>query len=450
MGSLGQILIADPDKKAGEARAKGLEAAGYRAQACDDPDQFLAQAAAIEPDVVLIGPFGGKRDALNLAQSLKAEAATSHIPIMVYGDDMAAMRRDAPAVGIDDILPRTAEAAEITARLPRLVRSSVMQTELARRVITAAEFGHAVDPAEFTRNYPQRPRILAVCENGARLSDLQQALLLDGFHAIPERSAFRAGERIDDERVDAAVIGIEGAGDIDRGASLTKHIRTNPRLFNLPTLLIGDAIDEAARTRLYEAGASIVSCEPIRSDARTQISAYLHMLVARQRLRWTLRDPFKAVLAPATGDPGLRGVYSTDFLMAHLHRLLTARAAHGNDLSIAVLRIDNAPGVREEHGEEAVRILMQQMADWITGMSRIEDCVARMPGDGFALVMPDTPAVEAERVIHRIAGILHQSEFHLTEEVMEVVHVWPSVAAIAAEDGESAEDLLARAEAARR
>ena len=55
--------------------------------------------------------------------------------------------------------------------------------------------------------------------------------------------------------------------------------------------------------------------------------------------------------------------------------------------------------------------------------------------DGFALLLPETPPEEAERVVQRIVGVLHQSEFHLTEEVMEVVRVWPSAGVAARAPG---------------
>jgi hypothetical protein len=62
--------------------------------------------------------------------------------------------------------------------------------------------------------------------------------------------------------------------------------------------------------------------------------------------------------------------------------------------------------------------------------------------------MPATPAEEADAVLQRIAGVLHQSDFHLTEEVMEAAHVWPHVAVGAAEPGEDADGFLARLAAA--
>lgn len=445
----GLILICAPSEAAADERAETLRALGYRCETTGNPANAPDVAAASAPDVVLIEVDAAAEDPLAPARALKSDGRTRALPLVLIADELERLRKPALEAGVDDVLPADTSSEEIAARLPRLVRASVMQTELGRRVDTAAEFGVTVDPDAFTRNYPNRPRIMAVCENGPILSDLQQALLMAGFHAIPERSAFRAGERIDDERVDAAVIGVETAQDIDHAASLAGHIRTNPRLFNLPTLIIGDALDAESKHRLYQAGVSIVLPEPVVPSPDAGLIAYLHMLVNRQRWRWTMRDPFKATLADGTADTLLSGVYGPDVLTRHLARLVETRAARGGALSVGLVAIDNAAGVEDAHGAEAARVLMQQMANWIAGMTRIEDCVARLDANRFAVLMPETAAEEAERVLQRIAGILHQSEFHLTEEVMEAIHVWPSVGVAAARDGESPGDLLARAERTR-
>ncbi|MBP5855486.1 diguanylate cyclase [Marivibrio halodurans] len=447
MSKHGLILLGDPSPERVEARQGALHALGYRCLAVSDRAALPEQARTRAPDVILIASDGEAEDAeaLHLVDILKHDPITAAIPIILTDATDRRMRDGALAAGVDDLLPADSATKEIAARLPRLVRASVMQTELSRRVESAGRFGVDVDPTGFSRNYALRPRIMTVCENGAILTDLQQALLMAGFHAIPERSAFRAGERIDDERVDAAIIGVEGPRDIARAASLAAHIRANPRLFNLPTLIVGPAIDDAASETLYKAGVSIVLNEPVVPTPSTGFIPYMHMLVNRQRWRWTMRDPFKATLSSGTADVELNGVYGPAFMEEHLARLLQARAVREGMLSLGLAVIDNAEGVRDTHGDEAARILMQQMAAWITGMTRIEDCVCRMDANGFAILMPETSIAEAERVLHRIAGILHQSEFHLTEEVMEPIRVWPSVGVVAAGDGDDADRMIERA-----
>ncbi|MEQ8604055.1 MAG: diguanylate cyclase [Marivibrio sp.] len=455
MTKIGHILVGDPDPDAALARCEALAEAGYRALPASEARALIELAARRRPDVVLLGVFEGEVDGLHIAEALKSADATAAIPIVLtapadLADDLA-VRRKAPTAGVDDIVASDASTPEILARLPRLIRSSVMGAELARRIATAADFGRRVAPETFRRNYPERPRVMTVSEHGDQLSDLQQILLMAGFHAIPERTAFRAGERIDDERVDAALIALSGPSDAERAAALAAHIRSNPRLFNLPTLVVGPGLDAAARERLYQAGAGIVAeGEPTPGGADAEaLTAYLHMLVARQRLRWTMRDPFKATLGPETGDAELSGVYSDAFFRAHLARLLAAGEARETSLSVALIRTDNLAGVADAHGAESARILMQQMADWIAGMTRIEDACARVGPDGFALSLPETPPDEAERVVQRIVGVLHQSEFHLSEEVMEVARVWPSAGVAAREPGDDVEGLLARAAARR-
>jgi hypothetical protein len=50
-------------------------------------------------------------------------------------------------------------------------------------------------------------------------------------------------------------------------------------------------------------------------------------------------------------------------------------------------------------------------------------------------------------VVQRIIGILHSSEFHLGEEVMQVIHAWAEGGVAGLQEGDNAASLLARAKA---
>ena len=175
------------------------------------------------------------------------------------------------------------------------------------------------------------------------------------------------------------------------------------------------------------------------------IAGTIQVLVRRQRRAWLLRDAMAATLTPATGDALLRGVYSMEFLRVHLQRMIANDARAERPLSLAALTIANAASVRDRFGLEAQTILLQQMADWITGLVRVEDVCARLGENRFAVILPDTPPDEAHEVIQRIVAVLGHAEFHLTEEICQAIGAWVEAGQASLQPGDAAEDLIASA-----
>jgi len=444
MPHLAYVLIGSPDPDAALTRSESLSDAGYRCIQASDGHTVIALAASRIPDVILLGNFLSPIDALNIVQALKSGDATRTIPVVLIDQPLDTERMEqARRDGVDDILSHNDDIQELLARLPRLTRSSVMAAELARRVKTAAEFGVNVDPRQFRRGYPDRPEVMVAAAEGSILTGLGNVLGDAGFKAVMETSYFRTADALDEGRFDAAVI-LGGSGeDLGRAQYLCGHIRSNPRLFNLPTLVMTEKGKSGAERELYRGGAAMVL--PTETDP-AQLCTYIHMLVGRQRQRWTLRDPFKVTLAAATAD-ATGAAYSESFWRVHLARCIEATIERGGNLAVAFLSIPTLPRVREEHGPAHAEILAHQLADWVTGMTRIEDTVARIGTDSYAILLPDTPQTEAERVLQRIIGILTNSEFHLGEEVMQVVHAWAEGGVASLQPGDTPKSLEARARA---
>ena len=76
------------------------------------------------------------------------------------------------------------------------------------------------------------------------------------------------------------------------------------------------------------------------------------------------------------------------------------------------------------YGEDGAARLRQQLADWLSGLVRVEDIVARTGSDEFLMLLPETSRDDAEGVRRRVTGVLHQSEFRLTDNVPVGIEVF--------------------------
>ena len=85
------------------------------------------------------------------------------------------------------------------------------------------------------------------------------------------------------------------------------------------------------------------------------------------------------------------------------------------------------------------------MGPRIAGLVRAEDLTGRLGGSDFCTLCPDTGVDDAGIARHRVNAVLQLSDFALTEEIMEPIRVWIESGIATLEDGDSLEDLLARA-----
>ncbi|HTH18394.1 MAG TPA: diguanylate cyclase, partial [Magnetospirillum sp.] len=209
----------------------------------------------------------------------------------------------------------------------------------------------------------------------------------------------------------------------------------NPRLFNLPMVLLGTANAGDA----YRHGATRVLAEECNPDV---LRAVVLTLVRRQQLRWSIRTALSESLVPATRDE-MTGAYSRAFFDSYLTSRLNLARAQNRHLAVVFFAAPNIEGVRRQFGDDAALHLTQQVGQWITGLLRAEDLTAAYAPNEFCVVLPDTPLAEAEVVMHRIAGVLAYTDFAV-REVYQPVKVWVQVGCTDARNDDTVASLLAR------
>ena len=78
-----RILVADDDKFVHAVFGDLLTGAGYTVLPAWDGEEALTVARAEHPDVILLAILMPKRNGIQVAQDLKTDAATRHIPIVI-------------------------------------------------------------------------------------------------------------------------------------------------------------------------------------------------------------------------------------------------------------------------------------------------------------------------------------------------------------------------------
>ncbi|MEJ1159053.1 diguanylate cyclase [Prosthecomicrobium sp. N25] len=385
------------------------------------------------PDVVLLNlvaaaEAGERERYLDAAARLAMGSGARRVPVIAVGDPGEPGR----PLGISDVLPAPFSGSRLASRIGMVRRLAVMQSELRRRVETAAEFGVdspevAIPPADsdanvlvigFGRHY------LAVENALAR-----QAVVIGAF------SRATAVDYLSRRAFDAIVVDMRA----EKAIECIAELRADPTLFSLPVVALVEDRDLGAYDRLVEAGANeIVAASEIEADLPRRTAA----VAAEYRFREALRSVYARGRHLVTSD-SLTGLYGRGFLMAHLARSLAEARQSGEPLSVVGLEVGELRAVNRAHGYAAGDHLLRQIGLTIARLVRGEDLSARVAGGRFALILPGTAVEEAEGAMRRLTAVLRRTRFSLPGAV-GAIETDPDARAVEGR-GTDPEAVLARA-----
>jgi len=181
-------------------------------------------------------------------------------------------------------------------------------------------------------------------------------------------------------------------------------------------------------------------------DAGAFTKDHLRVLLAvSSKAGLTIENAMRFVEAEETAiTDSLTGLPNTRSLFQKLDAALKDAAAHGGRLALLVADVDGFKNVNDRFGHVAGNHVLQETAEVLKQACRRSDCVARMGGDEFVLLLPDA---EPQTVEERVLG-LGRLVAEAGERACGVKSLGLSVgAAYFPEDGREAEELLAIADA---
>lgn len=428
---LANVLIVDGNRTRTQSLSERLSHGGYHTATAASVTTGRALARAEHPDViVLIEPE--EDNAVAFGQELKADEITADIPVVLMADKIDAdLSSRALQAGLDDLIALDCESGELFARLRPLIRLATMHAELHHRGTVAAQFGVSC-----------RARVTAPPNGDAEIliigdqADPIRSVLAGSCQITMAEQLFEGEDLLTRRNFDAAVVCF--SDEANAVMSFCSQVRNNPRLFNLPLVFLHTG--ETDPSEIYRHGASRVLPQ---GGPSAILQTVVMTLVHRQQLRWAIRSALSGSQTPATTDP-LTGAYSRVFLDQYLTERLRIAKVENRHLSILFFSAPSIDGVRRQFGDDAAFHLTQQLGQWITGLLRAEDLTAAFAPHEFCVVLPDTPLVEAEVVMHRIAGILAYTDFAV-RDVYQPVKLWVQSGGTDARPQDDVATLLSRA-----
>jgi two-component system cell cycle response regulator len=399
----------------------------------------LQIADAELPDVILLDVMMPRMDGFEVCRQLKANQRTADIPVvMVTALSDVANRLRGLEAGADDFLTKPVNDIALFARVRSLVRLKRMMEEwrfregicgrFSGRDTTAAE---DVGPA----------RILIVESDGfaaARMAETLQPIA----HSVTRATNCAEAQALLDGATELIIASLSIPGS--DSLRIVSQCRANEAFRQLPILLIAEEADLPRLAKGLDLGANDYLIRPVD---RNELLARTATQVRRKRLQDRLQESYQRSLALALTDE-LTGLYNRRFLFAHLDELIERVNKGGISAAILLFDIDHFKYVNDTRGHPAGDDVLRELAARTTNSVRSVDLVARLGGEEFVVVMPETDLAVAAAVAERLRQAVAREPFTVRSSGDRLpVTISIGVTAIS-EKGDDRDQVLKRADQA--
>ncbi|AWK87287.1 PleD family two-component system response regulator [Azospirillum thermophilum] len=393
------------------------------------------------PDIVLLDVMMPGMDGFEVCERIRSNPATMHIPvIMVTALSDVADRVRGLEAGADDFLTKPVNDIALFARVRSLVRLKMMMDEWRLRESTSGQFGVIERSGSLLNESYERARVLILEDSALDLEKVAETLERDHHEVLSSDSCAKALEQALNTELDLVVISLTLMNE--DGLRLCSQLRSHERTRQVPILLMVDEGDLNHVAKGLDLGANDYVIKPID---RNEMLARARTQIRRKRYQERLRSNYEHSLSMALTD-SLTGVFNRRYVNAHLPRLLERAIDSHKPVSVLMFDIDHFKVVNDSYGHSVGDEVLREVSARASRNLRTFDLVARLGGEEFVVILPDTDGeaalIVAERLRHRIA----ETPFAVSAEVGQI-NVTVSIGiSVGGRLGDTAEGLIRRAD----
>ncbi|KJV10425.1 response regulator PleD [Elstera litoralis] len=441
----GRILVVDdilPNIKLLEAK---LTSEYYDVISAENGPTALELARSESPDLILLDVMMPGMDGFKVCEKLKEDPATAHIPvIMVTALSDTADRVRGLQAGADDFLSKPVRDVPLFARVRSLIRLKNLMDAWRVREETSSRLGLAAPAPVMSQEVATEGRILVVEESAIDAENIVNILKSDRHSIASIHNTEGAIAAVNSNVFDLAIISLTlMEGDALRLCSqIRSHVNESVR--SLPILLLAEDEEDIGKiAKALDLGVNDYVMRPIE---RQELQARVRTQIRRRRYQTRLRMNFEESIALASTD-ALTGVYNRRYLDVHLDQMVRNANDVRKPLSVAFCDIDHFKRLNDTYGHAAGDEVLIEFANRMRRSLRHFDMIARIGGEEFVVVMPDTNIDVAIKVSERLRTRMQDDPF--TVAAAGELPVTISIGVSVSELGEtSGSDLLRRADEA--
>lgn len=401
-----RVLVVDdilPNVKLLEAK---LRAEYYDVVTALNGPEALRKIVEESPDVVLLDVMMPGMDGFEVCRQIKANPKIAHIPVvMVTALTDTEDRVRGLENGADDFLSKPVNDVALMARVRSLVRLKMTIDEWRARETTASQLGVTDDGSSVMQQPADRANILLLEDMEFESTRIRDTLAKDESTVTLVNSGVQAIAEINQKEFDLIIVSLN-LGKED-GLRFCAHLRSNEKSRTTPIIMLAEEVDMARVAHGLEIGAHDYLMRPID---RNELLARCRSQIRHKRFQDKLRTNYEMSLSLALTDP-LTGVYNRRYLEAHLQKTLASARESRKPLGFLYMDIDFFKKVNDTYGHPVGDEILQGFAKRIKDGLRSFDLVARLGGEEFVAVLPDTTEEVAMIIAERLRKSVAETPF---------------------------------------
>jgi len=396
----GQILIADSVATNRIVMKVRLMQACYQVIQAVNSAETLDLARKDLPDLILLDLMIAGQDGVSICKALKNDPQTADIPIIIITDqNNEAAKIRALQAGADDFMTKPLDELTLLARVRSLLRARDTEEELRLRESTSKELGFAENASGF-----QEPVTVAMIGQTNSVAIGWKASLVgkvaDTIVVTPKENALV--QLADSKSPDVYVISCD-LEKPDDGLRLLSELRSRAQSRHSAVIMVVPKDGHEKSARALDLGANDLMFEGFSAQ---ELTLRLQTQIKRKRQADRLRETVRDGLRMAVIDP-LTGLYNRRYALPHLSRIAERAKTTGREFAVMVLDLDRFKSVNDTYGHNAGDTVLREIATRIKDNLRGVDMVARIGGEEFLLVMPDTSLAQARIAAERLCDLVH-------------------------------------------
>ena len=421
------ILIIHQDEAVVQLCTQLLEKHTFRVEWAADGADGIRKAYRIIPDVILAGASVPELNGYQICRLMKHDPVMRKIPILLLADLARKMERFwGMKAGVDDFL-----------------QTDELEAKLLRKVQMVLEIYDRMQPDEkalLQSEHEKNPFNIRVRINQILDTSLVESMLMVEFRSLADLvhdpgllnyMLFSLLESIVEYDVAGLLYNDEGKGprlvtmhlpegrtqsatQIEKlSDSFFRHLDgrglTSMQLELTGCSVVGTLDDNAPAVdyatmyiREFHVEGRLIGAFVLYSEQKVDYSRIfpLHLIEDEIRLLMKLRHLYSQAETLAVTD-SLTGIFSQKHFMASLQHEFKSARRYEQDLSLALVAIDDLKRINEEWGHSCGDDVLRHVAKMTESCFRAVDIRGRFGGKYLAILLPSTPSEAASLALER-------------------------------------------------
>ncbi len=275
----------------------------------------------------------------------------------------------------------------------------------------------------------ERTRVLVVDDEPGVRQVIRVNLVMQGHEVVEAKNGAQALRVIEENGIDLVILDLMMPKV--SGWDVLEQVHQKRVARSIPIIVLSAVTTEDAKVKAFDLGASDYIVKPFAvGELLARVNRTLHERKEKQ------------VLAEFSITDWVTGLFNRRYLELRLPQEVSRAHRYGRRLSALFFEVDQLPWLLEQRGPQFVDGILQEVTSLVRGETRACDILFRYDADYFVALLPDTDVQGATTVADRIRRRMLETEWN------QEVGLSGSFGVVELQEGEDADSLLGRAEAA--